>query len=387
MTAPTAPVRFRVAFRRLFLLRLAGTVSLRFAYPFLPLIAAGLHTGIAGVGVGLACGEAAGLFAPLVGRRLDRVGRRRGMIDGLVVGAVGCAGIAASPNVAAFGASLFVVAVGRYFFDVSFNAWIGDEVEFARRGWVSGIGELTWSGAFLLGVPIAGLLAVATSWRVPYALSAVLLLASIPVVRATLEPRAPRVAATGAAIAHARPSAVHLAIVATSLGAAVLFVTEGAWFDVDLGMTDRTISVVVVLLGIGEVVGALLSAFLTDRIGKRNSMAAGIAVLVPAAAGFALVGDRQLAGVAAALLVGLGFELAFVSALPLVVEVDEAHRAGAMGLAVAALTGARTVAAVVATRVFDAAGIEWVVAISVPSLAVAGAVTLAAVRDPSRTAT
>ncbi len=387
MTAPIATVRFRVAFRRLFLLRLAGTVSLRFAYPFLPLIATGLHTSIAGVGVGLACGEAAGLFAPLVGRRLDRVGRRRGMIDGLVVSSVGCAGIAASPSVAAFGASLFVVAVGRYFFDVSFNAWIGDEVEFDRRGWVNGIGELTWSGAFLVGVPIAGLIAVGTSWRVPYALSAVLLLASIPVVRATLEPRSPRLMAPGTTIAHARPTVVHLAIFATSLGAAVLFVIEGAWFDVDLGMTDRAISVVVVLLGIGEVVGSLLSALLTDRIGKRNAMAAGLGVLVPAAAAFALVGHHQLAGVAAALLVGLGFELAFVSALPLVVEVDEAHRAGAMGLAVAALTGARTVAAVVATRVFDSSGIDLVVAISIPSLVVAAAVVLAAVRDPSRVAT
>ena len=387
MPAPTATVRFRVAFRRLFALRLAGTVSLRFAYPFLPLIATGLHTSIAGVGIGLAGGEAAGLFAPLVGRRLDRVGRRRGMIDGLVVGAVGCAGIALSPNVAAFGASLFVVAVGRYFFDVSFNAWIGDEVEFARRGRVNGIGELAWSGAFLVGVPVAGLIAVATSWRVPYALSAVVLLASIPIVQRTLEPRVPRVTAVGATIAHARPTVVHLAIVATSLGAAVLFVIEGAWFDVDLGMTDRTISVVVVLLGIGEVVGSLLSAVLTDRIGKRNSMAAGIGVLLPAAGAFAVVGDHQLAGVVAALLVGLGFELAFVSSLPLVVEVDEAHRAGAMGLAVAALTGARTVAAVVATRVFDASGIDLVVAISVPSLVLAGVVVLVAVRDPSRTTT
>ncbi|MGK2929369.1 MAG: hypothetical protein ACSLFO_07300, partial [Acidimicrobiales bacterium] len=103
---------FRVAFARLFLLRLAGTVSLRFAYPFLPVIADGLDASIAAVGVGVACGEVAGLVAPFVGRRLDRVGRRRGMLDGLTISALGCVIVAAAPDVVGFGAGLFVVAIG-----------------------------------------------------------------------------------------------------------------------------------------------------------------------------------------------------------------------------------------------------------------------------------
>ena len=177
-------VPFRTAFARLFLLRTAGTVSLRFAYPFLPTIADGLGTSLGTLGIGVACGEVAGLAAPAVGRRLDRIGRRQGMVDGLVVSSIGCAGIFLAPNVVVFGVALFLVAIGRHFFDVSFGAWIGDEVPFERRGRVSGVGELAWSGAFLVGVPIAGLLAAATSWRVPYLASAALLLASIPVVRA-----------------------------------------------------------------------------------------------------------------------------------------------------------------------------------------------------------
>ncbi len=377
-------VTFRVAFRRLFVARLLGTVSLRFAYPFLPTIADGLGTDLATIGIGVACGEAAGLLAPLIGRRLDRIGRRRGMTDGLVVSAVGCVGVAAAPHVAFFGVALFFVAIGRYLFDVSFGAWIGDEVPFERRGRAIGLGELTWSGAFLVGVPVAGFIASLTSWRVPYLISAVILLVSIPVVRATLAPKLAR-PKTAPEAGNARPTWLHAGIFGLSLGAALFFVTEGAFFETDLGMGDRTISAVVILLGVGEVVGALASAFLADRVGKRVAVIAGVVVLVPAAFGFAIAGSHDVAGVLAALLVGLGFELAFVSALPLVVEVDESHRAGALGLAVAGLTGARTVAAIVGTRLFDEYGIDAVVAVSVPALAVALVVVIAKVREPAPT--
>ena len=231
-------VPFRVAFRRLFAARLLGTVSLRFAYPFLPTIADGLGTDLATIGVGVAGGEIAGLLAPVIGRRLDRVGRRRGMIDGLVVSAAGCVGVAAAPHVAVFGIALFFVAIGRYLYDVSFGAWVGDEVPFERRGRAIGLGELAWSGAFLIGVPVAGLIASATSWRVPYLLSAAILLASIPVVRATLEPKVARARNTTPEAGNARPTWLHVAVFALSLGAALFFVTEGAFFETDLGMSD-----------------------------------------------------------------------------------------------------------------------------------------------------
>lgn len=374
---------FRVAFRRLFLLRLVGTVSLRFAYPFLPMIADGLDAGIGAVGVGVACGEVAGFVVPFVGRRLDRIGRRRGMEHGLVICSAGCLVVSAAPSVAGFGIGMFVVAIGRYFFDVSFGAWIGDEVEFATRGRASGIGELAWSGAFLIGVPIAGLIASVTSWRVPYALSAVFLLGSLPVVRRTLSTREARSRSHVYSEGRARVTGIHIGIFALSLGAALLFVTEGAWFEADLGFSERTISLVVILLGVGEVIGALLSAFFADRLGKRLTILAGLVVLAPAAGAFALVGTAEVAGVLAALVVGLGFELAFVSAIPLVVEVAEDRRAGALGLAVAALTAGRTVAAVIGTRLFDASGIDLVVVVSVPSVVVAFGVVAALVREPA----
>jgi len=376
---------FEVAFWRLFVLRMVGTVSLRFAYPFLAAISDGLGAGIGALGFALACGEATGLLAPLLGRRLDHVGRRQGMVEGLVVGALGCAVVAAAPNVVAFGAGIFAVSVGRYLFDVSLGAWIGDEVPFERRGRASGLGELAWSGAFLLGVPVAGLVMTLSSWRVPYALSAALLLGSIPVVRATLGPQRPKPSgAHGTTAAGARLTPLHLAVFATSLGAALLFVTEGAWFERDLGLTPRSISVVVGLLGVGEVVGALLAARFADHIGKRPTMLAGLVLLLPSAAAFAFVGGSQIAGVAAAFVVGLAFELAFVSALPLVVEVPEDRRAGALSLAIAALTTGRTVAALVGTAAFDASGMGLVVAVSVPALLGALLVLGAWVREPVR---
>lgn len=374
---------FGATFRRLFLVRLIGTVSLRFAYPFLPTIADGLDVGIATLGIAMAFGEGAGLLAPLVGRRLDRIGRRRGMTDGLFIGALGCLAAGMAQTTAAFGVGLFAIAVGRAFFDISFGAWIGDEVAFARRGRATGIGELAWSGAFLLGVPVAGLVMSVSSWRMPYLLSALVLLGSVPVVRTTLVTRVPGRPAGAPAAARARPTLLHLVVFCTSLGAALILVTEGAWFERDFDLTERTISGVVVLLGIGEVIGSLLAAGLADHIGKRRTMILGLVVLVPACTAVAGVGASQIGAVAAAFVVGLGFELTFVSALPLVVEVPEERRAGSLSLAVASLTGARTISAVVGTAVFDARGMGTVVAISVPALLAALFVVSVHVREPA----
>lgn len=382
---PSTYPDFLVAFRRLFVMRLVGTVSLRFSYPFLPTIADGLDVGIGTMGVAVACGEVVGLAAPLIGRRLDRIGRRRGMRDGVLFAAAGCACAALTPSVVGFGLALLLVAAGRYFYDVSFGAWIGDEVPFARRGRLNGIGELAWSGAFLVGVPVAGFLTAVSSWRVPFAVSAVLLVVFAPVVMRTLPPSPPSTV-TSADVAHARPDALHVAIFGLSLGAALIFATEGAWFEADLGLTERAVSSVVFVLGVGEVVGALLSAFLADRLGKRATMLVGIGVLFPTIAGIAAVGSAQVPGVALAFGVGLGFELAFVSALPLVLEVAQERRAGALGFAVAALTGARTLAAIAGTALFDARGIVPVVVVGLPFLLASAVVLWLRVREPDGTA-
>ena len=62
---------FEVAFRRLFVLRMAGTVSLRFAYPFLAPISDGLGASIGALGFALACGEAERI-APGAGLRATK---------------------------------------------------------------------------------------------------------------------------------------------------------------------------------------------------------------------------------------------------------------------------------------------------------------------------
>lgn len=375
---------FRVAFRRLFAIRLAGTVSVRYAYLFLPTIADGLDVSLAAVGVAIACGEVTGLGAPFFGRLIDRLGRRRGMRDGCLVAAVGCALAAATPSIIGLAIALPVVYLGRFTYDVSLGAWIGDEVPYARRGRATGIAELAWSGALFLGVPIAGVLTDLWSWRVPYAVSAVVLLASSPIVARTLpvfRPTAIRGSVTPRA-AWARPRPLHGAVFILSLGAAMMFASEGAWFEIDLGFSEREVAVVVILLGVGEIVGSLLSALVADHWGKRNAMVVGTVFLGVMLGAVTAVGSHQVIGVVLAIGVGLAFELAFVSALPLAVEVAGDERAGSLGLTVAALTGARTTAALMAPALFDARGIDEVMVAAVAAAAVAVTVLLWRVREP-----
>jgi predicted MFS family arabinose efflux permease len=365
---------FRITFAGLLAVRLVGTVSLRFALPFIEDIADGLSVSITAIGFALAAGEVAGFAGPRLGRVLDRIGRRRGMELGLAASVAGCLIAGVAPVVGVLALGFFLIALGRFCYDISFTAWVSGAVPAHKRGRYLGLAETAWSGSLLVGVPLAGLLTALAGWRFPYLVLAALLFAAMPIVSRSLrdDTSADHNGAGDIAHAHARVRAVHVAMWSFTLAASFVFAVQGAWFERDLGLSTTAIAGAVFILGIGELAGALGSAALADRVGKRRTVGIGLAILAPMVLALALTGSSPTTGIAVAFLLGAGFELALVSSFPIVLEVPASRRAGAMGLAIMGMTVARSLASVGGPALFDAFGIRAPIMVAAPVLVAAG---------------
>jgi len=136
-----------------------------------------------------------------------------------------------------------------------------------------------------------------------------------------------------------------------------VFAVYGDWFVTQLGMSNHRLSTTSVLIGFGELVGTGMTAIVADRVGKRRSAMAGILVAAPMALLLGTVGDTAWLGVMLIVLMAVGTEFSFVSALPIIAELDPDARAASIGAATVLITIARAVASALAGVVYVTYGI------------------------------
>lgn len=368
--------------------RFSSNLLLRFPAPFLAVIGNGLGVSLGVMGVALSVGEFAGLLSPLAGRAADRHGARAAMVAGL--GLLALAGLlaAGAPVVAWFAGALVLVTLAKTAFDAATTSWIADRVPFARRAEVVGTVETTWALALLVGVPLLAPVVAGLGWRAGYVLVAVLVGVSGVAIAVRL-PLAARVEHAAAAVAPPRwwrlprRSLATLGAVSVLMGSIqVVFVVEGAWFQQAFGFSTADIGLGILAVGAAELCGSFGSSRLTDRVGKRRSIALGAAVMAPAMASLGLVGPHAALGIAVVAVGTFGFEFALVSAFPLVVELDTTSRGTVFTLLLAGGTAMRGLASIAGGFLFDAGGIAPVGVVSAGLAVVALVAVLAVVREP-----
>jgi MFS transporter, DHA1 family, inner membrane transport protein len=367
--------------------KLTANAAYRFAPPFLATIARGLDVDLTDLGVALAISELCGLLSPLIGRLAERVSRRWSMAGGLVGVAAGAALAGVSTDVVTFGAGLFLLAISKIVFDVGLGAWIADHVPYATRGRVVGLTETAWALGLLVGVSLMGLITAATSWRWGYATAAIAVAVMAGVLAVRIDAGARRVrpqASAGAADPTARLTAAGWAAVVGLFclmsATQALFVTFGPWLEDEFGVSNAGLAAVAFGLGALELAASTTSAARTDRWGKERSVAAGSAVMVPAALGLAAVDQYLTPGL---LLLGLfiaAFEFAIVSCIPIGGDLIPGSPARGLGTMIACGTLGRAFTAIPATRLYDRWGLSAAAILGAVFAALAGAAMLVRLR-------
>ena len=355
----SATHRFGTWLPIVFLARMTINIPSRIIYPFLPGLARGLEIALPAASQLVALRLVAGVGAPLFGPLADRYGRRRLMEAAMVVFTLASLLLAGIGTFTAAAIAFTLYGLAKVLYDPAVHAYVGDEVPYHKRGRAVGILELSWSSAWLLGVPASGFLIERFGWRAPWAALIVIALLGAWLTHVGLPP-APRPATgkrSGSLVASTtatwrsllrRRSVVVLLLASLlfTLAIEIPFIVYGAWLETAFGLSLSALGLASTVVGVAEAVAELGTAAITDRLGKRRSVLIGMCGL---AASLVVLPWLSRLGLAAALagvtLMMLSFEFGVVSLLPLVTELAPEARGSLFSLNVTAFSLSRALGA------------------------------------------
>jgi len=248
---------------------------------------------------------AAALAALLVGPLSDAHGRKRYLVLGAGVFALGSALVAVAPSFALFAGGRVVTGAGAGVISALVVATIADLVPYERRGRAMGWVATAYFAAPTGGVFVAAWVADLFGWRTNYAaFTALGALCAVSVLLGFREPprneSAPRRGGYLRFLKRRSTAAGALSAFFVTGGLTGFLLFLGAYLGVQFGLSVTEVGSVFLLCGIAGLFGALGAGRVADRLGNLRLARGGSFVL-----GAVLLVVPQVRGVALYLVLGL----------------------------------------------------------------------------------
>ena len=335
----------------------------RMAYPFLSIFARGLGVDVTAISLVLTGRNLAGGLGPFLAPLADRRGRKFAMLAGALTFTAGAGAVAIHPSLLTLSFALVMCVLSKSMFDTATQAYFGDRVPYEQRGTALAITEMSWSLAFIAGVPLAGFLIARQGWSAPFPVLAILGIGMFAVVWWMI-PRTDT---------HYQPgdhSRVHWSVILTSIPAlACAFIALwssaanelvtlifGVWLSDSFNLQIAALAGASAVIGFAELSGEGLVALITDRIGKPRAVAFGLAVNTLAAILLPFIGRTEIGALTGLFLFYLSFEYLIVSQLPMMTEAIPRARATAMALNLIGFSIGRALGDLISTFVYQRFG-------------------------------
>lgn len=319
-------------------IRMVMSTGFRLVYPFLPVFRDALGVSLSTLSGAIGARSLVAAFlGPLFASLGDRRGRRAGMLIGMALFTIGCTVVVFFPNFVGFVAALILMLLGKVTFDPSVQAFLGDRIPYARRSLVIALTELSWSGAFIIGIPIVGVVIARAGWIAPFPLLGILILLASLFIWFNV-PKDPKhketplkLSANFKKILQSPAARAGLLFTLFSCMAnEVIGLIFGVWLEASFGLQLAALSAAAAVLGIAELSGEGLVALITDRLGKRRAIIIGTAVNCLAVLILPLTSHSLTGALIALFLFYISFEFTIVSSIPLLTEVMPSARATMM---------------------------------------------------------
>jgi predicted MFS family arabinose efflux permease len=342
--------------------RLLINTAFRMVYPLLVFLAAGLQVDLRTAGLLVTLQVAATLLSPLGGTLADTYGDRAIILGGLISFCVGSLICALAASFWPFMAGYVLIGLATALYNPSVQAYASARTDYARRGRILGILELSWALSALVGVTLlTAMIEQSNAWAPAYWLLAGFGALTLLLSLFSLDPGS---SAGGGGAAGRWQNVLRLPQVQSAMlllfamlaAVELIFVVYAGWLEADFGASTEQLGLVFGLFGVAELVGSAGSAWLVDRIGKRRSVLAAFAatgltlLLLPFSAG------NWWLFLPIFLLFGLFFEFAIVSAFPLVSGLASQARGTTLALAVAVIGLGRVVGSLIGPSLWQAYG-------------------------------
>jgi predicted MFS family arabinose efflux permease len=331
----------------------------RMVYPFLAVFARGIGVDLTTISLALTLRSFTGVFSPFLAFIGDSRGRKVGMLSGLAVFISGLIVVMIWPTFPAFLAALILSMLGKYIYDPSMQAYLGDRVAYQRRGRVLAITELSWSFSFLIGVPVMGFLIARYGWRAPFPVLSLLGILAFGVLAWMIPFDAVRPDKKVGFRTNVKKMVAYPPVLA-GLAMAMLFSAAnetinlifGIWLESSFGLIIAALGAAAAVIGLSELGGESLAAAFTDRIGKPMAIGIGVALNCLAALLLPILGTSTAGAVVGLFFFYLTFEFALVSSVPMMTEVMPSARATMMAFTTASVSVGRAIGALLASPLF-----------------------------------
>ncbi len=331
----------------------------RMVYPFLAVFARALGVEVAALSFAVTARSLVGVFIPFIASSADRRGRRFGMLSGVVVFTMGVGLVAIHPSLLTLSIALILALLGKYMFDPAMQAYFGDRVAYQQRGTALAITEVSWSLAFILGVPIIGWIIARYGWSAPFPVLAGLGLLMFLIIW-RLVPRADphhdpaRHSQYGFQMVLASTPALAGISIAFWASAAneLVNLIFGVWLEDSFGLRIAALAGASAMIGLAELSGEGLVAFTTDRLGKPRALALGLSVNSLAAVLLPFIGQTEAGALIGLFFFYISFEYIMVSHIPLMTEIVPGARATMLTFNLTGHSLGRVLGALLATLIY-----------------------------------
>jgi len=221
--------------------------------------------------------------------------------------------------------------------------------------------ELGWSLAFIIGVPLAGLLIARSGWSAPFPWLAGLGLLAMLVLALLLPHDRPAPANKSNLWANLRivlgywPALAGI-LVCISMAASneLVNLTFGTWLEGAFQVKIAALAVASVVIGASELSGEVLVSGLVDRLGKRRAVIIGLTLNALVVLALPFIGRTLTGALVGLFFIYLTFEFTVVSSIPLMTEVVPHARATFMSIVIAAMAIGRAMGALIVPFLFGA---------------------------------
>lgn len=342
--------------------RTVMNTSYRMVYPFLSTFQNGLGLSLGSFSLLLTLRSLMGLLSPLAAPLADWRGRKFSMLLGLGVFTAAALLPAVWPGSITFFLAVLLMFLATMIFLPALQAYIGDRVPYHRRGRAMGLTELSWSLAFILGVPAVGwLIGRHDEWHAAFPLLALLGALSflalwlwVPGDRAERAAHQTGLDRSGLLQVLRVPAVRAGLLMGVMITAAneMVNLVFGLWLEDSFGLKLAALGAASAVLGLAELGGEGLSAGLVDRLGKEWSVRAGLLLNSLAAVGLVFSGGAVWSALLGLFVFYLSFEFTIVSTLPMMSEALPSLRATVMASLMASFSIGRALSALIGPFVF-----------------------------------
>lgn len=344
----------------------------RMVYPFLSVFARGLGVEIKTMSLLMTARSLVGALSPLFAPIADKRGRKFGMLMGFSIFIFGMLVVVIYPSFWTLAIALMLAMVGKFIFDPSMQAYLGDRIPYEKRGTALAITEMAWALAFIVGIPIVSFLIRDYGWSAPFPLFAILGGVAFFVVWRII----PKEDEHHEPVANSREgfksvfkSNVAIAGILIGLFAStaneIVNVIFGVWLEDSFGLKIIALAGASAVIGISELSGEGLVALTTDKLGKPLALTLGLIGNILASITLPIIGQTQLGALTGLFFFYITFEYIMVSHIPLMTELVPSARATMLSMNVTGHAIGRALGAFLAAFIYETFGFVFVTGIAV----------------------